>query len=77
VPYANTLDALDDSSRAMFFWISEDIVAKVLGEILFDPLESKNMSSRPYQSLWQTTTDQLAMESVSWWSKGYGVRAGC
>jgi hypothetical protein len=41
VPYANTLDALDDSSRAMFFWISEDIVVKVLGEILFDPLESK------------------------------------
>jgi hypothetical protein len=42
VPYANTLEAhLDDSSRAKFFWISEDIVVKVLGEMLFDPLESK------------------------------------
>jgi hypothetical protein len=41
VPYANTLDAhLDDISRAMFFWISEDIAVKVLGEMLFDPLES-------------------------------------
>jgi hypothetical protein len=42
VPYANTIDAhLDDSSRAMFFWISEDIVVTVLGEMLFDPFESK------------------------------------
>jgi hypothetical protein len=24
----------------MFFWISEDIVVKVLGEMLFDPWES-------------------------------------
>jgi hypothetical protein len=36
------LDAhLDDSSRAVFFWISENIVMKVLGEMLFAALESK------------------------------------
>jgi hypothetical protein len=41
VHYANTLDAhLDDNSAAMFFWISKYIVTKVLGDMLFDPLQS-------------------------------------
>jgi hypothetical protein len=41
VPYANTVDAhLVDSSGEMLIWISKDIVVKVLGEMLFDPLES-------------------------------------
>jgi hypothetical protein len=62
VPYANTLDAhLEDSSGAMFFWISKDIVVKVLGEMLFDPLESsENVESA--LSIFKTDNDGASGE---------------
>jgi hypothetical protein len=41
VPYASTLDAhLEESSGTMFSWVSEDILMKVLVEMMFDPLDA-------------------------------------
>jgi hypothetical protein len=41
MPYASTLDAhRDNRSEDIFFWISKEIVVRMLGDMLFNPLES-------------------------------------
>jgi hypothetical protein len=61
----------------MSFWISEDIVVQVLGEILFDPLESNKKAELDLSIILagydEPSGDGERKVTIK---KGYSVRAG-